>query len=424
MEFNSTENYNELDKKIIDMIESFFVSLRVDEGAQLTEELSARKLSENTQKKLDEIADRTFFLTDKAAFFSIHKALIDHQLRIVQYYRLFNKYKNPTIFSDIEQKELEKYGEKLEKAIEVHDSDKLTDLNTIKHYIAQEFLSKITIEDKKSKFIFNKISAALRRIHGDRNTHHNEYYNYNDKENVSIGIIVEHLFDILSIGDKNREKIGEFYSNKKNVCFQNFAKEFDKLITSMYDFFKSEVFQQAEKLKDELTGLQKNTEDLQTKASKLKKLEEQITEQTEEVVWQDMEDGLDNTTKQMKTLLKNTYLIIEHNWEQDKNPEERKNVIKKLKIISDYKTNVFNKSFDLEEVLKASINNIEAEEEKLIRFSAILSSMDEMKVFYKLDENSKKYIEKNQVKIKNYTDYIKSRNETDEVKNFYIASRK
>ncbi len=412
----SEDLYNSVDKALKDF--QFPIN---DESVENSTRLSSKTLSNETNNNLKDFASNTFFLADDKILFSIFKALIDHQLRIIQYYRLFNKFNLLNMLSEDEQKLLNDYKIHLEDQLSKHDSDKLDDKMIIQHYISQEYLSKINNIDKNLKFTFNKIAAALRRIHGDQNEHHNEYYNYHtDKiDNITKYIILEHVIDVISIGDKKLEKIGQFYANKKAVCFSNFQKNNDRLITEIYNAFKTKIFNRTEELKNNLEILKKEKQQL----DKIKYLEEQISQNTEKIVWQNMGDGLDDTMSQLKELNKNIYFAIEQEWSKNKE-KEKSSTLENFSIISEYKKNAFNKNFNLLDELNKAVQNNANETTKLLKVSAILESLNNLQISAQdtIQSNRaiKNYIKDHEEAIKEKRNYIKRKNET-EGKNFYIA---
>lgn len=347
----------------------------------VSDELSQKTLSKKTMKKLKDFASKTFHLADKDVLYSIFKELIDHQLRIVQYYRLYNKFVK---LDNKAQKKLNKFirlGNKktkkiLEKQLKRHDSDKLEDLTTAKHYISQQALQKIEGISPELKEALKIMAAALRRIHGDRNNHHNEYYNYikESKWRITPYKVLEHVLDVSAIGDKKSEIPGEFYETKKDVCFPNFAKNFDKQITSTYETIRENkyFFKETTKLKRELAELKREKD---ADLAAIKKLEIKISDRTEAIVWQNLNDDLDETSKIIRHLTKNTYFAIEVNWDGDSKSKDKQ--LAHSKIISYYREKIFNKDIDLKDELKKTSRIIINKEEKLIKVSALLETLNQ-----------------------------------------------
>lgn len=429
----------------------------INDKLENSKKLSSKTLSDETRKILKDFAYDTFFLADEKILFSLNKALIDHQLRNIQYYRLFNKFNKFNLLSEEEKKNLEHYKEKLEEALIVHDSDKLDEKDIIEHYISQEFITKISNIEENLKTAFKHIAAAMRRIHGDMNRHHNDYYNYhpNEVDGITKYIILEHVIDVISIGDKRLENIGDFYSKKKDVCFNNFSKHNDRLITEIYNLYKN-IFNSVENLKAEREKLKAELKvltdkrlkeeqtrnanesnenllkidlEIKNKQDTLKNLNNIIRENTEEIVWQEMEDGFDNSMNQVKELEKNLYFAIEDEWKKaEKTKEGKENVLKYFSEISNQKRNAFNRNFSLLEELKklslkASLlkeSNGEVKDTMaLLKISSILQSLKSR------DSLNQNPVINDMLKNDNVAkkvEYIEQRNKQSG-DNFYIASR-
>ena len=126
----------------------------------------------------------------------------------------------------------------------------------------------------------------------------------------------------------------------------------------------------------------------------------------------------------IKVLLKNSYLTVEKTWiNAVEEPKIRTNVANQLKIVSEYKNNIFDEKFDLVELLKSTVEKEYKNEEKIIRFSAILSSIKETTSSFEIPEGAAKEFEStNKDKIESYIRYVEERNKDEEVKRFYVAN--
>ena len=399
-----------------------------------SKQLDELTLSDKTKRDLADFASKTFKLANSNALFNLFKEFIDHQLRVIQYYRIFNKFELLKKLPNEERKGLEDYSLRLEEQLKVHDLDKFTKDNIIQHYISQEFLGKIEkigISDDLKK-VLGKIRAGLRRVHGDTNKHHNEYYNYHqdEKANINKYIILEHVFDVLAIGDKRSEIPGEFYSRKKDtILFKNFSDRFNGLITNIYDEFKDQIFAETTKLKIEVEKLK--CEKIENN-KRIAELEKKIAEKTEDIVWQELDNNsdekhLDKNIKYIKEISKDLYFAIENDWANGDRS------LRHFTIISDYKKKVFDTQIDLLEQLKLAVEEHAEKEAKLIKTSALLETLNTLE--QKNDEqiaNSfekrfgsknilEEYIKGNEEQLRTKREYIRKRNESVDGENFYVG---
>lgn len=312
-----------------------------------------------------------------------------------------------------EQQMLENYQVELERVLPKHDSDKLDDKNIMKYYLSQEYLSSVKNITKELEAVFKKISAALRRVHGDKNSHHDEYYNYknHDIDGITAYLVLEHVIDVMSIADKKLEIIGQFYNNKKQQCFANFVKKNDGLITNIYNTFKDVIFSNVEKRKLELEELMGFEDNFVQNEEKIRKLKEIISSKTENIVWQDIKDGKDDQMEITKELCKNVYFAIEEEWSKAGNNKKQKdNVLNNFSIISDYKNRFFEQNIDLRRELSNAVKSNDERSKKLIKVSAILETFDNLKQNSNInDDDIIGFVNQNDVKTKR--DYIRRKNE-------------
>jgi len=388
-------------------------------------------LSDEIRKSLADFASKTFYLADDMVLFSIFKELIDHQLRVIQYYRLFDRFALFEKLSARGKELLKDYRTVLKKALVMHDLDKLDDEVIIQHYISQHFLGDLDVSDEL-RFIFSKIRAALRRIHGDTNKHHSEYYDCHEEEKSEITAytILEHVLDVIAVGDKKSEIHGDFYRSKKDTSlFRNFSEKFDDLIVEIYKIFNDSVLEKTAKLKKELEDLKEEKQKTDAIKAKIRDLQLKISDETEKIVWQSLdyvhgntEEHLDDTMRCIKEISRNLYFAIEDDWVQ------KRESLRYFTIISRYKKMAFEEKIDLLEELKKAVGDSLEEEVRLIKVSALLETLyvfgqksDAQIVKEADDKRVADYMSANRTKLEAKRTYMRKRNESDDGKNFYVG---
>lgn len=369
----------------------------------ISEELIKKTLSPETTDKLKWFASKTFQLADKETLFYTFREAIDNQLRVVQYFKLFDMFYRFERYSPRATEEITNiswqipnYGKELKALLKTHGSSKFNDPDVIKSNLSRQVIKNIPNLSLNLKIALYKISAALKRIYTDRCDYCDGYYDYLEKNkwNMTPYKAMEHVFDSLSNRDKKLEIPGEFYERIKNTS--NFAKDYDDLISNMYSVIRNDRF-----FFKEITELKRKMRELDNQHAKIEKIDRvrtEIFEKTDEKVWQKFDDGFDSTSSQIKELNKNLYFAIEREWEGESIQKGKQ--LKHFTMISKYKEKIFNTEFDLKEELDKSLKIFFNRKKKLLKVAAILESL---KNLGELDQN----LETKAIKSFNYRERAK-----------------
>ena len=249
---------------------------------------------ENLTKKLEYFAKEMAEFADAESFFAVFNELIAHQVRIIQYYRLFKRFEGLNMLGKKDKDWFKTHEVEIQKALAFHDSDKLKNETVVKAYLVQKYIRSHDFLEKYSadKKIMDKLAGVLRRTHSDTSKHHNEYYEYHINKKPNRNKAFEFIFDIMAIGDKKNEIIGEYYKNKHDTSFGHFGNHHE-LIEKVFDFFKVqegfreiEIKKEKEKLEKQNKANEKQIEDLQNQAGtgeEIQKLNEKIKSNKEQI---------------------------------------------------------------------------------------------------------------------------------------------
>lgn len=316
--------------------------------------LSDAKVTEDLKKFAKEMAE----FADAESFFAVFNELIAHQVRIIQYYRLFKHFDGLNMLDENDKKWFEANKGEIQKALAFHDSDKLGDdesdklgdKTVMKAYLVQKYIrsfiktpdGKKFLEDHReiNEKIINKLAGVLRRTHSDTSKHHDEYYIYRSNKNElpDKNKAFEFIFDIMAIGDKKNEIIGEYYKEKHETSFRHFGN-YHELIEKVFDFFKYQKgFREIEKEKlvEQNKANEKQIEDLKKQAGtsdKIQELEEKIKsnkKQIEELEKQ-IEQNKEETQQGSMGIAKNIEDVV---WQEITSDDYGKN-IELLKAVSE-----------------------------------------------------------------------------------------
>lgn len=305
--------------------------------------LSDAKVTEDLKKFVKEMAE----FADAESFFAVFNELIAHQVRIIQYYRLFKHFDGLNMLNKDDKDWFEANEGDIRKALAMHDSDKLGNETVVRAYLVQKYIrsfiktpdGKKFLEDHReiNEKIINKLAGVLRRTHSDTSKHHNEYYIYHeglpDKNKT-----FEFIFDIMAIGDKKNEIIGEYYKEKHETSFGHFGNHHE-LIEKVFDFFKYQKgFREIEKEKlvEQNKANEKQIEDLKKQAGtsdKIQELEEKIVSNTEQIeeLEKQIEQNKEETQQGSMGIAKNIEDVV---WQEITSDEYGKN-IELLKAVSE-----------------------------------------------------------------------------------------
>lgn len=302
--------------------------------------ISKKSKDEDLTKKLKYFAKEMAEFADAGSFFAVFNELIAHQVRIIQYYRLFKRFGGLNMLNEKDKKWFNKHEGEIQKALALHDSDKLKNETVVKAYLVQKYIRSHDFLEKYSadKKIMDKLAGVLRRTHSDTSKHHNEYYEYHINKKPNRNKAFEFIFDIMAIGDKKNEIIGEYYKEKHETSFGHFEKH-NKLIEKVFDFFKYQKgFREIEKekLTEQNKANEKQIEDLEKQAGtsdKVQKLKEKITSNTEQI------EKIEELIKQDKEETQQGTIDIAENiekvvWQEITSDEYGKN-IELLKAVSE-----------------------------------------------------------------------------------------
>ena len=345
--------------------------------------ISKKSKDEDLTEKLKYFAKEMAEFADEESFFAVFNELIAHQVRIIQYYRLFKRFDGLNMLNEKDKAWFNKHEKDIKKALALHDSDKLKNETVVKAYLVQKYIRSHDFLEKYSadKKIMDKLAGVLRRTHSDTSKHHNEYYEYHINKKPNRNKAFEFIFDIMAIGDKKNEIIGEYYKEKHKTSFGHFGNHHE-LIEKVFDFFKVqegfreiEIKKEKEKLEKQNKANEKQIEDLQNQAGtgeeiqklnekiksnkeQIEKLEKQIKQDKaktqqgpmgiakdiEEVVWQEItSDEYGKNIELLKAVSENMLYKATEEWQQKK-PKNRECAYAIMKKIAEIKRHVFNLS--------------------------------------------------------------------------------
>ena len=292
---------------------------------------------ENLTKKLEYFAKEMAEFADAESFFAVFNELIAHQVRIIQYYRLFKRFEGLNMLNEEDKNWFKTHKGEIQEALALHDSDKLKNETVVKAYLVQKYIRSHDFLEKYSadKKIMDKLAGVLRRTHSDTSEHHNEYYDYHTvEEGPDKNKAFEFIFDIMAIGDKKNEIIGEYYKNKHDTSFGHFGNHHE-LIEKVFDFFKvQEGFREIE-IKKEKEKLEK-----QIKQDKAKTQQGPmgIAKDIEKVVWQEItSDEYGKNIELLKAVSENMLYKATEKWQQG----DHKSAYDMMKNIAKIKKHVF-----------------------------------------------------------------------------------
>lgn len=350
--------------------------------------LSDAKVTEDLKKFAKEMAE----FADAESFFAVFNELIAHQVRIIQYYRLFKHFDGLNMLDEEDKAWFKEHEGEIQEALALHDSDKLGNETVVRAYLVQKYIrsfiktpdGKKFLEDHReiNEKIINKLAGVLRRTHSDTSKHHDEYYIYRSNKNElpDKNKAFEFIFDIMAIGDKKNEIIGEYYKEKHETSFRHFGNHHE-LIEKVFDFFKvQEGFREIEikkekekeKLEKQNKANEKQIEDLQNQAGtgeeiqklnekiksnkeQIEKLEKQIKQDKaktqqgpmgiakdiEEIVWQEItSDKYEKNIELLKAVSENMLYKATEEWQQGKH----QGAYDMMKKIAEIKKHVFDLS--------------------------------------------------------------------------------
>ena len=345
--------------------------------------LSDAKVTEDLKKFAKEMAE----FADAESFFAVFNELIAHQVRIIQYYRLFKHFDGLNMLDEEDKAWFKEHEGEIQEALALHDSDKLGNETVVRAYLVQKYIrsfiktpdGKKFLEDHReiNEKIINKLAGVLRRTHSDTSKHHDEYYIYRSNKNElpDKNKAFEFIFDIMAIGDKKNEIIGEYYKEKHETSFRHFGNHHE-LIEKVFDFFKVqegfreiEIKKEKEKLEKQNKANEKQIEDLQNQAGtgeeiqklnkkiksnkeQIEKLEKQIKQDKaktqqgpmgiakdiEKVVWQEItSDEYGKNIELLKAVSENMLYKATEKWQQG----DHKSAYDMMKNIAKIKKHVF-----------------------------------------------------------------------------------
>ena len=239
----------------------------------------------------------------------------------------------------------DKYEENIKNALSVHDSDKLSDEMIVKCYIVQKYI-RCFIRSKNGKKILqgdaginvsaiDELACVLRRLHSDTSEHHDEYYEYHTDEKLDENKAFEFIFDIMAIGDKKNELIGDFYKKEIQGRFKHFGWRFENLIERIFNVFKKQrSFEAIEKSKEDLNSW-KGTSRETFISKQIHEKQIEIAEDIEKVIWQPIDDGYEKNIKIFKVVSENMLYKATGEWIKGEK-DEALNMIKQIADIKKY----------------------------------------------------------------------------------------
>ena len=293
---------------------------------------------------LKKFIESMYGYTGAKVFFTVFEQLIAHQIRVIQYYRLF-KHFSETL--DKQYKEMfDKYEEDIKNALSVHDSDKFSDEMIVKCYLVQKYIrcfirgndGKKILQDSVNINVsaIDELACVLRRLHSDTSRHHDEYYRYHE-ELPDKHAVFEHIFDIMAITDKKNELIGDFYKKEIQGRFKHFGGQFENLIEGIFNVFKKqESFKVIEKSKEDLNS-QKRTSRGKFIPKRIYEKQIEIAENVEKVIWQPIDDGYEKNIKIFKVVSENMLYKAAEKWIKG----EKDEALDMIKQIADIKKYIF-----------------------------------------------------------------------------------
>ncbi len=235
-----------------------------------------------SNKILETFVESVYPLSDKTQIHDLYKILIDHKIRVIRYYMLFEKV-YPKLNSDLQQR-FSDWKTSMQERIFSHDSDKFTDPIVVKSYVVAFYLKHITEELKKIKEneedkkqcieIINIIMKQLYFSHGKYQRHHSEHYDSDKDTNEVLQkdpyLLLEYFFDIYAVGDRFDENFGDYVERTKNgVLDSHFKGSFDSFIQLNEAFKRTypELSKQKAKVKElkiKIKELQRNKAELES----------------------------------------------------------------------------------------------------------------------------------------------------------------
>ena len=328
--------------------------------------------------------------------FFVFNELILHQIRIIQYYRLFKRFDGLNMLNENDRKWFNEHEEDIKKALSLHDSDKLKNETVVEAYLVQEYIRSFIKTPDGKKFLkenpeinekmINKLAAVLRRSHSDVSKHHNEYYIYH-KGLPDINTAFEFIFDIMAIGDKRNEKIGEYYKEKHETSFGHFGNHHE-LIEKVFNFFKDqEHFKIIEERKKELekSVLNEKIEEKQTK----------IAEDIEKVVWQPIDDRYEKNIEILKVVSENMLYKATEEWQQ-KNQKGTYEIMGKIAKIKEQTFNLSELEKKMDELYSSQGIDLAGKtiDGKIKEIEQKNESHEKHKLFFAVHEGKKHLLEK------------------------------
>lgn len=325
--------------------------------------------------------DSTFYLVDSENVYKLLHFLVKHQIKVIQYFRLI-----PQIYKNLPEtlkNTLINYQNYLENILN-HDSDKLTDVQTIKYYFTHALMESIINKLKEQEQnnasiikILSTISLILKRIHGHNNKHHNEYYSLHadELENLKQNplLALEFVLDTASINDKYNQLYGTWYESYRDkdidLC-KPMRTTHDNLITVLYNSL-NKLFYQGLKQEDIV-----NTTETSLKHNK--------------DVYTPLNDEYGFNMEFIKSVNRNLALLFVKSWKETKDivsiedltgqskklKEKRERLLTSLSSIDKFKQRILDEKFDLKTII-SDIKKITNREVRLMELSAILSVFKE-----------------------------------------------
>ena len=303
---NPFEKYETLLKKIDDgkFSEPFITLLeKIADGSVI----SLRYITEHLQgvepksnKILETFVESVYPLSDKTQIHDLYKILIDHKIRVIRYYMLFEKV-YPKLNSDLKQI-FENWKVSMQDRLLSHDSDKFTDPIVVKSYVVTFYLKHIIEELKKledneedneedKKQLIEIVSTIMKQLnfsHGKYQIHHSEHYVSDEAANKVLEedhcLLLEYFFDVHAVGDRFDENFRDYVDRTKNGVSDSHFKDSIYSFIQLDEAFKQtylKLFEQKEKVKELKLAIKKIQEKKLNFESVKQELEEKIRQASE-----------------------------------------------------------------------------------------------------------------------------------------------
>lgn len=350
---NPFEKYETLLKKIDDgkFFEPFITLLgNISSGStislqSITEYLKGVEPKSN--KILETFVESVYPLSDKTQIHDLYKILIDHKIRVIRYYMLFEKV-YPNLNFGLQQI-FQNWKVSMQDRLLSHDSDKFTDPIVVKSYVVTFYLKHIieelkkledNEEDKKQCIeIINTIMKQLYFSHGKYQPHHSEHYVSDEEANKVLQedrcLLLEYFFDIHAVGDRFNENFGDYVGREANGVSDSYFKDFTGSFRQLDEAFKEtypELFEQKakvkelklaiKKLQEEKAKLESVKQELEEKIRQASEISEEELKQTSAVLFKEdvvkmrkEKEKLEEVKKQLEIIL--TQKIAEYNTERE-----------------------------------------------------------------------------------------------------------